>query len=56
MVSRKVHVIRLFFHTLAAAEAYQWKLYDKWEHVQGKGGPRFSEAGYYSWEVGGKKD
>jgi hypothetical protein len=55
MAERKTHTIRLFFKTLAQAERYQWKLYELWEQVEGTGGPLFSEAGYYSWKVGGRK-
>lgn len=40
------------FDTLAQAERYQNRLYDKYDHVRLIDFPRFSESGTYIWEVG----
>jgi hypothetical protein len=39
------------FNTLTAAERYQNKLYDRYNHVRLVSSPYFSQEGVYTWEV-----
>ena len=43
--------ITKYFATLGLAEAYQSRLYSRFDSVKLTGSPRFSEAGSYTWEV-----
>ena len=44
-------MIQRYFATLADAEAFQDKLYNKYDSVQLVRSPQFSEAGQYAWVV-----
>lgn len=46
-----MRTITKHFDTLAKAEAYQNRLYNKYETVRLTRSPMFSEAGTYQWEV-----
>ena len=39
------------FATLKKAEAYQNRLYNRYDHVRLVNWPRFTEEGNYEWEV-----
>lgn len=48
----KKQVINKSFKTIKEAEAYQTKLYTKYDCVKLVRSPLFSETGIYTWEVG----
>ena len=46
-----MRILGRHFETLRQAEAYQMRLYNKYERVRLVQAPRFTEAGRYVWEV-----
>ena len=46
-----MRIIRKYFKTLEEAEQFQNSLYDDYDFVRLVKSPRFSEDGYYTWEV-----
>ncbi len=46
-----MRTITKHFKTLKRAEAYQNRLYSKYDHVRLVRSPRFGEEGIYTWEV-----
>lgn len=40
-----------YFDTIKEAEEFQNDLYERYDYVKLTSAPRFSEEGYYTWEV-----